>query len=480
VKLFGSSRFLGLAVGERWIQAAQVHVSRDRREVGPMAQFVFPDSLSWDQPAAVGTALRQFLRQHRFSASHAVVGVPARWMLAREKDIPPANAAVAANMLRLQAERDFPPDLDLIFDYAGEPDSSRPGKVLLVAMPRPHLDRITQMADEAGLSLQAVTSSTMALAATADSASALSVVVSPDSAELVLRGQAAPRMLKHLPISVGNGAGNGHRHIGAGSLMLLGSELQRAVALLPPESAQGNRSMFLWDGVGLGDDAASAIAGRSGLEVRIGEDLSALGITSLRGQGDEPRKLGAAVAVAIAASRLECIGVDFLHAKLAPPKKRRVSRAMVLSVLAGVALIAGIIYLYYNVQTKERELNQITQQIEKDKDKVKSAKLLREKVTLARGWFEQRPAYLDCLRDVTMAFPTDTPVYATSLTLRESGKGTINGRAPDSRSASGLQGRLMVNKRFKDVRVVTINQTQAIGGRNREYQFTITFTYHAE
>ena len=104
MKLSGKS-FLGLAVTDKSVLAAEVAVSRDHGEVRRTAEFAFPEDVSIDKPAALGAALAQFLRQHKFSSSQAVVGLPAKWLMAREKEIPPSREDVAANMLRLQAEK---------------------------------------------------------------------------------------------------------------------------------------------------------------------------------------------------------------------------------------------------------------------------------------------------------------------------------------------------------------------------------------
>src|SRR5688572_4374238 len=143
MKLPGLSSYLGLAVGERSVVAAEVSVSGDRKQLRRAAEFHIPPDLSWDKPEKLGEALRYFLRQNKFSASRAVVGVPARWMMARDKEIPPASEAIAANALRLQAERLFPPELkELVFDFAGETDPKQAKKVLLVALPKHRLDQV--------------------------------------------------------------------------------------------------------------------------------------------------------------------------------------------------------------------------------------------------------------------------------------------------------------------------------------------------
>src|SRR5205814_9150368 len=108
------SSVLGLAVGERSIIAAEISIGRDRKQVKRTAAFIFPADASLEKPEELGTSLAQFLRQNNFSTSRAVIGVPARWLMARDKDIPPATPEAAASTLRLQAERRSSAE-DLIF-----------------------------------------------------------------------------------------------------------------------------------------------------------------------------------------------------------------------------------------------------------------------------------------------------------------------------------------------------------------------------
>ena len=52
-------------------------------EVKQLAELVFPSDASWEAPEKLGPLLRRLLRQNHFSTSRAIVGVPARWVMAR-------------------------------------------------------------------------------------------------------------------------------------------------------------------------------------------------------------------------------------------------------------------------------------------------------------------------------------------------------------------------------------------------------------
>src|SRR5687767_1451962 len=100
MKLLSKSGYLGIAVGDRSIAVAEVAPSRggarDRWEVRRVAEFVLPAPAASGAPGAAdagdpGVALGRFLRENGFSGGRAVVGVPALWLVAREREVPPAG-----------------------------------------------------------------------------------------------------------------------------------------------------------------------------------------------------------------------------------------------------------------------------------------------------------------------------------------------------------------------------------------------------
>src|SRR5688572_2503413 len=160
MKLLSKNSFLGIAVGDRSITVAEVvpaRGSRDRWEARRVAEFVPPQPPVSDSAAAgagaaappapeSGEAFGRFLRDNGFTPARAVVGVPARWLVAREREVPPASPDQAAEILRMQAERLFSAELgDVSVDYAGAPDPAASRNVLLIAMPRQQLQRVVKM-----------------------------------------------------------------------------------------------------------------------------------------------------------------------------------------------------------------------------------------------------------------------------------------------------------------------------------------------
>jgi hypothetical protein len=466
----GHPSVLGLVVGERSIIAAEVAIARDKRQVKHTAQFVFPNELSLEKPEELGTALAQFLRQNHFSSSRAVIGVPARWLMARDKDLPPATAEVAASTLRLQAER-HPSADDLVFDYAGQADSKKPRKVLLAAMLRPQMQKLQRMADAAGLRLLGITSATLALAGAAENAPATSLMltIAPDAMEMAARHDGTPILLRHL---ASTSAAEGHRNGAAQDMAsMIGGEVKRVVTLMPQNGDAGDRSITLWDSIGLSESELPILRDRAGIAVDNMVDLKTLGISTTT-----PAAARYAPAVALALSAAEKrLPLDFLHSRLATVKEARVGRRTIWGVIIGVVAIGLIVFALIDQQHRETELSNLHTLLKMRDPDVKSAEALSEKLSIGRGWYETRPSMLECLREITRTFRDEEPIWVSSFSLRDNSKGTLKGKAADRKYIIEIADRLQKNKNFSDVRYQELRE---VSGNSRDVSFSLNFIFN--
>ena len=154
-------RMLGLAVGEKSILIAEVSggtggfavTTPDHPEASKpfeathLAEFVFPTGMTLVDAEQLGAALFQFLKEAGISVRHAVIGIPAKWVVVKSKQTPPAEPPVIAESLRLQAEGDFSAALsDLVYDYAGHTSLTESRQVLLMATPKRYIDQVLAVA----------------------------------------------------------------------------------------------------------------------------------------------------------------------------------------------------------------------------------------------------------------------------------------------------------------------------------------------
>jgi hypothetical protein len=464
-----SPSFLGLAFSDTGAACAEVAPGGGGRgTLRRTATFTFAPDATLDKPDAAGAALAAFLKQHKFGASRVVVGVPARWLIAVERDVPPADEELTRATLRLQAERLAVAESgELIFDYAGKGDPSAATKVLLVGMRRERLARIETMTRAAGLTLAGVTSTGLTLASTAIVDGGGVLVLGRGGGEIVFGGGGSPRMLRHVAVTT-----NGHGHP---PLAPLGAELRRAVALARTNGEPGDRGLLLMDGVGLEPHHVAELSEKSGVSVRsAGEDevLGAATAVESPAVAALPGQFAPAAALALAGARGVTLPVDFTHSRLAPEPKSRFGRARVWAAILGVILIGGLLALYLVVRHRESQLAAINAGLKDKQPAITTAKTAIDRLSYARGFFDNRPPMLDGLRELTLVFRDDERVWVNSFTLRENGKGQISGNAADQKAVLALLGRLSGSDRFTDVKLLDMREADA---RSKEISFSISF-----
>jgi Tfp pilus assembly protein PilN len=475
-------KVLGIALGERSLMAAEVVTAGEQPQVTAVGELVYPEGIAVTSTEELAKLLAGLLRERGFTARQAMIGLPAKWLVVRPKEVPPADVQTVTEMLRLSAESEFPSDIkDLVYDFAGTVGDAQAKSVLMMATPRKYIDAAVALCDAARLQAVAVTSSAVALGeATARTMAKdpLVLAVSPAGAEMTVQSGSAASSIRHLrapdpqPPFV--------------------SELRRA--MLTVSNGHAGRELILWDGAGID---AGHLGENLGMPVRSG-DLPALGVqapaTSANGSG---RKYAAAVALGLAGVGLGDESVDFLHPRLAPPKEQRVPRWVITAGLAVLVLVSLGVWGYVDLQTKQTNLSKLQDQYHAEESRLKTAEAFVTKVSFAQAWHGGNPRYLACLQDLTNAVPEDMQTYMTSVVIHEAAKpqqasGTntakpkvpaanevrpltvqIFGKTENQERINLLLGRLQHAPAFTDVRL----GNSSANARERNWSFTITMNY---
>jgi hypothetical protein len=476
-----SRKMLGLAVTERSITAVEVACVRGGRKVLHAAEFPLPqDDAAREAAPLLGKALRQFLRRNHFSASRCVIGIGARWLVAREKSLPPTSPDLLAGALSIATEREFASDAkDLVFDYSGPVDSAQGQSVLLVATSRQNVDYLLAAARAAGLRVAAVTSSTLALAAATGgppSSRRLVLYLSPTTVELSVQSGGGTRLLRHLPISPPAAAAHGSP-LADGWLDNLAGELRRVVALLPGSQAPEQAlDLVIWNASGLAaEGVASLIGDRLSLAARLCQYPSDLeiadGPASQAGRAGEP---AAAAALAAAGLNRQLLAVDFLHSRLSPRRKITVGRKAAWAAALAAAVILPCLALFLAWRAQQGEVDDLKGQLDAMKPSLAAAKDIVHKATFAAGWYDQRPRHLDCLRELTLAFPAEGRIWTTSLAISEDMRVLLSGKAADQGAVLEVVDRLDGNPKFAQVQSLYISE---VGGGSLEWSFAISLKF---
>jgi hypothetical protein len=467
-------KVLGLALDERSIVAAEVRLTSGGREVKRAAEFVFPAESSLQDPAALGSALGQFLRQNGFSARHAVVGLPAKWLMVRQEDVPAVSAESLAGMLMIQAERAFSLDVsDLALDCAGPVGVLQGGKVLLVAALRKALDQVMTAMRAARVKVLGVGSTAMTLAWAAgqsDSAPSVVLYMGPNTAELAVRAGGTIRLLRHVPAGA-SAAGRPDAAAVEHRLALTAEEMRRVISLLPGLGAAQPGDVTVWDGAGLDADALVGLVKDLGLPARQPEDLSPLGLSA---SVEQPCRFAAAAALGAAGLKPGLLPVDFMHSRLAVRRRSPLRRTVAWAAAVGGACVLAGLFLAFDLGTRTHDVEELKQKLEAMKPDIEAARSLVERVSTARGWYDRRPEFLDCLLDLDLAFPEEGSVWASTLVLKEDMRGIVSGKAVNEQVALQVMDNLMASPAFKDVKPIQMGESR---GSSREVSFSLSFLY---
>jgi hypothetical protein len=372
------------------------------------------------------------------------------------------------------SERLFSSEMkDLTFDFAGEGHPQQPRRVLMVAMRQGRLEQVIQMCDAAGLRVESVTSSTLALASVihgrSDEAMALLVTggsakPQAQAAELLVSEQGSPLVLKYVPMGQGSVA-----------MGQVGAEVHRALSMLPQNASQQQRhELYIWNGADLADDAINAFSQRVGLPVKVNGAWERLHVAQAGEDTGGAGQFGSAVALAILGLRRERAGIDLLHSRLAPPVRARWNRPGIWAAGVAALVVAGILWLWFDVRATQADLADLNQQRQAMQSTMDAAQRLADRATFASGWFDARPHYLGFLRALTQAFPDEGTIWVTSLLMRENGKGTVTGKATDQQQVLAVLDRLKTVPAL-EVKLIEVREA---GGSSRDQIFSISFTYN--
>ena len=475
--MVGKRRMLGLAVAKRSATVVEVGTGHRGAAVRRAAEFVFPDGVGPEDPQGLGQALKAFLAAERFSASRCVIGLDAARLTGREKTLPPGAEGAADQILSVTIEREFASDRkDLVFDYTSGAGANGRTPVLLLAAPRDHVDRLTAAAQSAGLAVDGVTATTMALADSADGlmlADRLILHVFAGGVELACRTPGGLIRVWRLsvppPPSSEEGRGADDLWLGA-----LADDLRRSILTrLGSDRLAETRELLVWNESGPADEAWTALADRLGVPVRPCPSDAAR-----RPSDGEPAAGGgqysAAAAMALAALKGHRLPVDFLHSRLARRKGLGVGRKLAWGIGIGAAVLLAAALLVVDLLQTQGDVADLQGRLDRSAEAVAEAETLVARAGFARGWYDRRPPLLDCLRAVTLAFPAEGGIYATNLRVDDAMQGVVSGKAERESMVLGVLDRLKGTPHFADVKPLYLREA---GRGRREVAFALSFRY---
>ena len=453
---------LALALCDQGITAVQVVQAAGRQMRLLTAELTFSGEIALDHPEQAGKALKDALRQQGITASRCVVALAAAWTAAREKTLPVTDGESLRSILSIAAEREFATaPQELAVDYL--PSQNEQGiSALMLAAPRRVIDQVLALARAAGLAVSAITSSAVAVALATRGevgpGGRLVLCLLDRGAELTVQSAQSVKGVRHLPVppTAGNGAVDS-----------LAGELRRVLTMMPAQGdAQSPRELLVWDAAGVGPAALSALADRLALPMRICRGDRDLDLADAEPAAGQERFVQAA-ALACGPERP---AIDFLHSRLAPPPRRRFGRRSQWAVVAATVVLTVVGLAVWDHQARQNELARLQAEIDRLKAPAQDAEKLVNNASFADTWYARRPEFMDCLRELTAAFPEEGRVWATSVMVREDMQATVTGKAVNESAVLDVMDRLNKNSKLTAVKLKDIRQA---GGASKDVSFAI-------
>ena len=491
------NKILGVALTEHAILVAEIGGAAGQRDLRRCAEFRFPQGTSPANLASLGRPFAAFLRQNGFTARQMVVGLPANWLLVKSREVPPATPAMAANILRLQAESDFSSDLgDLVYDYAGQSDRQNSRTVLVLAAPRSRLDQIAEWAQAARLSICAVLPSMVALGAASQALAGpkgLVAYLGDGALEFAIQKGTVLQKIRHVALAAAAPGAAGGASAGAPPLIQeVAAELKRTLSSMPLNGTAAAANLVFWDGSDLGAAGRQLIGERLGLTLDT-HSIAALGVPAV-----QPNATRYVPAVALALAGLDPAppAIDFAHSRLAPPRPTSVRQKIIWAATIGGILLLAAGVLVVDTALKASAAAKLQTQLTKLDPQIKSAGAFEDRFARVKKWYGSDPRFINALGYLTQAFPDDGSAWAINVEVRNNPRPVIatqpagphpapvvlmdnlqvqvTAKALNWNIAQAIQDRLRSGGKFMNVSL--LDQREA-GRSTTEVSFAISFDY---
>ena len=416
-------------------------------------------------PELVGREIRNQLDAAGMREKNCVVGLPLRWVLTAQTELPPLPDADAASLLQLEAEKNFHTDVTQL-QIADSRSALAGGKkfVLLAGMPNTHIGSLEQVLAAAKLKPVSFALGISALQ-TLDKP-ALTLVVGESHVGLQVTAGGGVVALRALAGAVENEGGRRTLHAN-----VVSREARVTLGQLPPELRGVLKSIRIFGPRDLAQQLADEMELKfepMGLAVEI---ISAYAPTEFG--VTLPPETSLSVAFSLAANVLvERKPVfDFL-----PPKPNALAQlaqkytsgkfGTVGAVAAGVVIIIALMFLVQQIQ-----LWRVRTQWAHMAAKVADLQDIQNQIRFYRPWYDDSFRTLAILRQVTLAFPEDGTVTAKTIEIRDGGS-TVScvGNARDNAAL------LSVLSKLRSAGAVSALKVDQIRGKS-PMQFTCNFKY---
>jgi len=419
-------------------------------------------------PELVGREIRNHLDAAGVRERDCIVGVPLKWILTTQTELPPLPEADATSLLLLEAERGFHSDLDALqICNSRSPLAGDKKYVLLAGIPNTHTGSLEQVLAAAKLRPASFSLGLPALQppGVENAEGVLALAIGENNVGLQITAGGGVAALRALEGAIENESGR--RTLVADvvtrearvTLGQLPSELRAAVKLIrifgPNDLAQqlADEMELRFEPMGLKTEVVSAYA-PDDFGVTLPPDTSLSAVFSLAAGFLTERK------PVFEFLPPKPTVIELFAAKYSSGPLRTTG-----AVAAGIALIIVGLFLFQQFQ-----LWRLRSQWKQMSAKVTELQQISDQIQQYRPWYDGSFRTLAILRQLSLAFPETGDVTAKTIEIRDDGTVSCSGNAQNYASLLAMLANL---RTMNGVSAVNVDSTR---GR-APMQFTFDFQY---
>lgn len=414
------------------------------------------------EPELVGREIRNHLDAAGVRERDCVLGLPLKWVLTAQAELPPLPEADAASLLQLEAERHFHADVETL--QIGHSRTALAGDkkfVLLAGIPRPHLTVLESVLAAAKLK---PVSFALGICALQPAEGVLALRVGETNVGLQITGGGVAA-LRALEGAVENAAGRLSLDPD-----LVAREARITLGQLPAEVRAAVRRIRIFGPRELAQQLADEMELKfapAGLAVELVSAYAPdeFGVTL-------PAKAMVSPAFSLAARLLTERKPAF---EFLPPKPGLVEQLVAkyssgrFRTAGAAGALAGLLFLSLFGYQQVR-LWLLRSAWAKMEVKVNELEAVQDNIRQYRSWYDGTFKNMAILRQLSLAFPEDGSVTAKNIAIQAGSKVTCSGTAQDYAALLAVQSRLRARDGIKDVKLEQIR-----GKAPMQFVFDFTF-----
>jgi len=445
--------FLGLSLGEHFLTIAEIAFKGKKIHIQRSASWEYPPGTKFS--ALLGEQFKNFLHQQGFSARRVTVGAPASWILVREKKTPCADISTLSKLVRLESEKDFTlPVENLCLDFLVASKTDSECRLLVLAISAEKIKQIREFIQAAGLRITAVVPSVSGLNLLAEGNDRFILYLNAEEMVLCLQIAGQFQFLRRVGLSL-------LTEDRERWLEYLSSHFQRLLLLLPEYwKKRIPQEVIVFDDCGVEKSIWENLGKKLGLNLKPASDC---------------QPFSSAVGSGLLGYYPEKIPINFLSPKnFTPQNKNAVSVKKLSPLLWSVAAVVIILTLgWYFLYQEEKSIQQLRENLQTLEQQTAGTRKIKDQMESLQRWQKNQPHLLDLLREITLCFPPDGGIWATSLAIQANQKGVLTGKAEEEAKVLQLLTRL---KSASGLTQVNLLYLRGPGSQNQKLQYAISFT----